>query len=136
MKVSCIRLTLRPSCLFSQQSQARVCARPLSSMPPWSGDRLGNHQALGDWGGPCGPQVLLCRKSALHLVNWELRVVWESSKSFYCPFFFFLTGFNPDGQLHTHPGRPHYLLSPKSDTEHSLSKTRRGTHGVSPPQRS
>lgn len=45
----------------------------------------------------------------------------------------FLLDLTQIGQLQTDASRPHYLLSPKSDTEHSLSKTSVGTYGVSYP---
>lgn len=61
--------------LLPAKPPCALCA--LHALSLWSGERLGNHQALGNQGGSCGPQVILCRKSALHLVNWELRVVCE-----------------------------------------------------------
>lgn len=76
-KGSCFQSTLLPPCLFSQESPSAPSVPSVPSEPLWSGERLGNHRALGNQGGSCGPQVILCRKSALHLVNWELRVVWE-----------------------------------------------------------
>lgn len=44
----------------------------------------------------------------------------------------FLLDLTQIGQLQTDPDRPHYLFGPKSDTEHSLSKTAERINGVSP----
>ena len=45
----------------------------------------------------------------------------------------FLLDLTQIGQLQTDPDRPHYLFGPKSDTEHSLSKTAERINGMSPP---
>lgn len=130
MKGSCFQSTLLPPCLFSQESPS---APSVPSEALWSGERLGNHRALGNQGGSCGPQVILCRKSALHLVNWELRVVWGRenicSKSFYCPF---LTGFHPNGQPQTYPAG-HIICSALSRTLSTASGRLEWEHMVCRP---
>ena len=92
-----------PPCLphhILQQSQAsshRTSALGTLASPWSRRELLRNHQALGNQGGSCGPQIIQNAESTLHLVNWELTVVWErvnvGSKSFYCPF---SPGFSPN----------------------------------------
>ena len=112
-------LSVHPTASPTTSSSQAKLVEPLPLVPsasPWNRrELLRNRQALGNQGGSCGPQIIQNAESTLHLVNWELTVVWErvnvGSKSFYCPF---SPGFSPNWPT---PNRPRQAILYESESE-------------------